>query len=92
MADPRVARWIAEYREIERKRKEQGLPPLTFEEARQQGFQDGMRDVRAVQNHALRSVQAARADRAVWRFSLRLFILFMLIAIGLATCGRIMLR
>lgn len=104
IVDPRlVAKWAAEYQELEKKRKEQGLTPLTVEEAQRHGFQDGMRDVKAIQKgeadnltsqcaEAIRSANVARDRSATWTLSVRITILFILIAIGLATCGRMLLR
>jgi hypothetical protein len=104
MIDPKlVAKWMAEYQEIERQRKTQGLPALTVEEANRQGFQDGLQDMKEVRQgsadnltaqHAqtVQSIQSTRERAVLWTLSMRLTILFILLAIGLATCGRLLLR
>jgi hypothetical protein len=94
---------MAEYQEMERTRKAQGLSPLTYEEAQRLGSQEGLQDLSKVRQgsadsltthhvHTAQSIQASRERTTLWTLSMRLTILFILLAIGLATCGRILLR
>jgi len=81
MIDPKlVAKWMAKYQEIEKKRKAQGLPPLTYEEANRQGFQDGLQDAKAFNEgvadnlttrHArtAQSVRVTRERAVLWSLS-----------------------
>jgi hypothetical protein len=76
----------AEFDAIERRRKAQGFPPLTMKQVNRLGR------VVSVREGVLHRMQATR-ERTEFRFPpLRITLLLILLAVGLAALGRILRR